>query len=61
LTVGAVYDRAYSKTRRMYRRRALINRCPYEIIFEIESDKIIIYAIYHCARDPEIWQRRRDA
>ena len=42
-------------------RRALVSRFPYEIIFEIESDDIIIYAIYHCARDPEIWQRRRDA
>ena len=42
-------------------RRALIKRFPYEILFEIENDEIIIYAIYHCARDPEVWKRRRDA
>ena len=42
-------------------RRALVRRFPYEILYEIENDEIIIYAIYHCARDPEVWQRRRDA
>jgi toxin ParE1/3/4 len=42
-------------------RRALVRRFPYEIIFEIEDDEIIIYAIYHCARNPEVWKHRRDA
>ena len=42
-------------------RRALVRRFPYEIIFEIESDEIIIYAIYHCARNPEVWKHRRNA
>jgi plasmid stabilization system protein ParE len=42
-------------------RRGLVRRFPYEIIFEIENDEIIIYAIYHCARDPEVWKHRRDA
>jgi toxin ParE1/3/4 len=42
-------------------RRALLKRFPYEVIYEIENDEIIIYAIFHCARDPQEWQRRRDA
>lgn len=42
-------------------RRALVSRFPYEIMFEMEDDEIIIYAIYHCARDPEVWKRRRDS
>jgi plasmid stabilization system protein ParE len=42
-------------------RRALVQRFPYEVIYEIENDEIIVYAIYHCARDPEIWKRRGDA
>ncbi len=42
-------------------RRALVRRFPYEILFEIVNQEIIIYAIYHCAGDPEIWKRRRDA
>ncbi|HEX4996868.1 MAG TPA: type II toxin-antitoxin system RelE/ParE family toxin [Terriglobia bacterium] len=42
-------------------RRALVARFPYAVIYEIENTEIIIYAIYHCARNPEIWKRRRDA
>jgi len=41
-------------------RRALVARFPFAILYEIENNEIIIYAIYHCARDPEIWKRRRD-
>jgi plasmid stabilization system protein ParE len=42
-------------------RRALVERFPYEVIYEIENDEIIVHAIYHCARDPEVWKRRGDA
>jgi toxin ParE1/3/4 len=42
-------------------RRALVGRFPYEVLYEIDNEEIIIYAIYHCARDPEIWKRRGDA
>ena len=41
-------------------RRALVRRFPYQILYEIEIEEIIIYAIYHSARDPEAWKRRRD-
>jgi len=40
-------------------RRALVRRFPFQILYEIESAEVIIYAIYHSARDPEAWQRRR--
>jgi toxin ParE1/3/4 len=39
-------------------RRALVRRFPYQILYEIENDEIIIYAIYHSSRDPEVWKRR---
>ena len=42
-------------------RRALVKRFPYEILYEVEKDEIIVYAVYHCARDPEVWKRRQDA
>jgi hypothetical protein len=42
-------------------RRALVARFPYEILYEVENEEVIIYAIYHCARDPEVWKRRRDS
>lgn len=41
-------------------RRALVRRFPYQILYEIESEEIIIYAIYHSARDPHVWKIRRD-
>ncbi len=41
-------------------RRALVRRFPYQILYEIEIEEIIIYAIYHSARDPEAWKRRKD-
>jgi toxin ParE1/3/4 len=40
-------------------RRALVRRFPFQILYEIESEEIIIYAIYHSARDPEAWKQRR--
>lgn len=40
-------------------RRALVRRFPFQILYEIESEEIIIYAIFHSARDPEAWKRRR--
>jgi toxin ParE1/3/4 len=41
-------------------RRALVSRFPFQILFEVESEDIIVYAVYHSARDPEVWKRRRD-
>ena len=40
-------------------RRALVRRFPYEILYEIEKEEIVIYAIWHCARNPERWKRRK--
>lgn len=42
-------------------RRALVRRFPFQILYEIENEEIIIYAVYHSARDPEVWKRRRDS
>ncbi len=39
-------------------RRALVRRFPYEVLYEIEEDEIVVYAVYHCARDPKGWKRR---
>lgn len=41
-------------------RRALVSRFPFQILYEVESEDMIIYAVYHSARDPEVWKRRRD-
>jgi plasmid stabilization system protein ParE len=39
-------------------RRALLERFPYQILYEVDPNEIVVYAIYHCARDPEGWKKR---
>lgn len=33
-------------------RRHLLRRFPYSIYFRIEDDTIIVFGVFHCARDP---------
>lgn len=42
-------------------RRALLRRFPYAVFFEVTRIEIVVYAVFHCARDPRGWKRRRDA
>jgi plasmid stabilization system protein ParE len=42
-------------------RRALLRRFPYQIVFEIKSDEILLaLAIAHTSRRPGFWQERID-
>lgn len=46
---GAIYRRV---------RRALVDVFPYQVLYEIGRNEIVIYGVYHCARDPRSWKRR---
>ena len=39
-------------------RRALVNRFPFSIYFEIEEELITIFAILHQRRNPDYWKSR---
>ena len=39
-------------------RRALTRRFPYQVLFVVEEDTIVVIAIFHGARDPRTWQDR---
>lgn len=39
-------------------REALVRRFPYAIYFRARSDRVVILAVFHSARDPAIWQAR---
>ncbi len=39
-------------------RRGLIRRFPYSIFYEYTDESVVIYAIFHTARDPEKWRLR---
>ena len=41
-------------------RRALLRRFPYAVFYEIRPAEIVVYGVFHSARDPRAWQRRRD-
>jgi len=41
----------YPKVHNEFRRR-LLRRFPYAIYFIIKEDQIIVYGLFHCARDP---------
>jgi toxin ParE1/3/4 len=34
-------------------RRRLLRRFPYALYFTIEGDQIIVFGLFHCARDPQ--------
>lgn len=41
-------------------RRALLRRFPYAVFYEIEPGEIVVYSVFHGARDPRVWRRRKD-
>jgi plasmid stabilization system protein ParE len=41
----------YPKVYRKFQRR-LLRRFPYAIYFRIEGNEIIVFGLFHCARDP---------
>jgi len=50
----------YPKVHGEFRRR-LLRRFPYAIYFRIENDTIIVFGVFHCARDPRTFgERLRD-
>ena len=55
--------RSPRRYRRVYRefRRCLLRRFPYAIYFRIEESQIVVFGLFHCARDPRsIRARPRD-
>ncbi len=39
-------------------RRRLIRRFPYAIYFRIQGDEIVVFGLFHCARDPRTIRRK---
>lgn len=40
-------------------RRAIVNRFPYAVFYQIEPKRIVILAVLHTARDPRLWPQAR--
>ena len=39
-------------------RRANLRQFPYSIIYQIEADQVVVVAIVHGSRDPDLWRER---
>jgi toxin ParE1/3/4 len=39
-------------------RRILLDRFPYQLIYRVESDEIVVYAVAHQKRRPGYWRKR---
>jgi len=39
-------------------RRAIIAKFPYLVMYKVEPDRIVILAVFHSKRDPQIWKDR---
>jgi plasmid stabilization system protein ParE len=39
-------------------RKALVKPYPYSVIYRIRGDRIIVLAVFHNKRDPDIWKSR---
>ncbi|OGH61009.1 MAG: recombinase [Candidatus Lindowbacteria bacterium RIFCSPLOWO2_12_FULL_62_27] len=39
-------------------RRALVRRFPYAVFFEVDRNAVVIYSVFHCARNPSAWRNR---
>jgi plasmid stabilization system protein ParE len=42
------------------RRRVFIRRFPYFLLYEVLGDTVLVLGCIHCARDPAVWQSRRE-
>jgi hypothetical protein len=47
---------AYQKVHREFR-RCLLRRFPYAIYFRVADDCVIVFGLFHCARDPRKLRR----
>lgn len=48
---------SYATVHEMYR-RALIRRFPYAVFYETAELTVIVYSVFHTARNPEKWRQR---
>jgi plasmid stabilization system protein ParE len=39
-------------------RRALVRRFPYVIFYDVEPERTVVYAVFHCSQDPSKWKAR---
>jgi plasmid stabilization system protein ParE len=39
-------------------RQAVVRRFPYNVLYRVETDRIVVVAVFHTSRNPKDWQGR---
>ena len=39
-------------------RRVVVQRFPYAVFYQVEPQRVVVLAVFHSRRDPQIWQVR---
>ena len=39
-------------------RQVSVKKFPYVVIYEIENDNIVVFAVFNTSRNPDIWKQR---
>lgn len=39
-------------------RRAVARRFPYSVFYRLRADTLVVLAVFHGRRDPEVWRKR---
>jgi plasmid stabilization system protein ParE len=39
-------------------RKALVRRFPYAIFYRVRNARVVVLAVFHSKRDPNIWKSR---
>ena len=39
-------------------RRAVVHKFPYLVLYIIEPSQVVVMAVFHSKRDPQVWQDR---
>jgi len=40
-------------------RRAILSRFPYAVFYRVETQRVVVLAVIHTARDPKVWPQPR--
>ena len=40
------------------RRQAILKRFPYVIIYEVEENTVVVYAVFHTSQNPKKWKKK---
>ena len=50
--------RTYPIIEGSFTRRAVLYKFPYSVVYSIEDELLLIYAIFHNSRNPMVWRGR---